>query len=73
MKGGNSIKTLESDDIVLKDLSLEYADDMYEYAQSYRVGPDSGWESHKSIEETKNATRIMIESNEIWVIYHKVK
>ena len=65
------MKTLENNDIILKDLSFDDVYDIYEYAQKNEVALNAGWEPHKSIEETKRIVEILIKSNEVWGIYHK--
>lgn len=44
---------IETDRLLLRNISLEDASDMYEYAKKPDVGPRAGWPPHKSIEETK--------------------
>jgi len=44
---------LKTDRLLLRNISIDDALDMYEYAKTTKVGPSAGWEPHVSIEETK--------------------
>jgi putative acetyltransferase len=67
------MKQLENNCIILRDLELNDANDMYEYAKDDRVGPSAGWPPHINIEETENVIQKLIESKEVWGIYYKEK
>ncbi len=63
------MRTLYSKRLVLKGLSLNDADDMYEYAKVPIVGNSAGWNPHTSIKETKEIIKMMIASKEVLGIY----
>jgi RimJ/RimL family protein N-acetyltransferase len=65
------MKTLENGNLILKEMTLDDAPDMYDYAKDMRVGPYAGWSPHKSLEETRHILKSMIDSNEVWGIYLK--
>ena len=44
---------IETERLILRALSMDDAEDIYEYAKTPYVGPAAGWSPHKSLEETK--------------------
>jgi ribosomal-protein-alanine N-acetyltransferase len=47
------LPTIFTERLILRNISLEDAKDMYEYAKTPYVGPVAGWHPHKSLAETK--------------------
>lgn len=54
-----NLPTLVTSRLIIRPISVLDADDMYEYAQTPYVGPNAGWEPHKSIDETIAVIRNM--------------
>ncbi len=65
------MKRLENEHIILRDLTIEDAPDMYAYAKDDRVGPRAGWEPHKDLGETERILKMMQAGGEVWALYHK--
>lgn len=65
------MKHLENNCIELKDLNLKYIGDMFEYAKDESVGKSAGFTPHKNQDETIKMMTMLIETNEVWGIYHK--
>lgn len=57
--------------LILRDLSLDDVDDMFEYARLDDVGPKAGWTPHTSKGETKAIIVSLSASNEVWAIEHQ--
>lgn len=47
------LPALESNRLILREISYDDIDDMYEYAQLDIVGPMAGWEPHRNKTDTK--------------------
>lgn len=54
-----NLPRLETSRLILRPISVLDADDMYEYAKTPYVGPNAGWEPHKSIEYTTSIIKNM--------------
>jgi putative acetyltransferase len=65
------MKRLETNRLILRDITLEDAYDMFEYACLEEVGPAAGWHPHKSLEVTKAIITSLATSNQVWAIEHK--
>lgn len=53
--------------LCLRTLTMNDADDIFEYAQSPNVGPYAGWKPHASIEETHEVMkRVFINQKNVW-------
>lgn len=58
----NHLPTLYTKRLMLRDISVLDAQDMFEYAQNPGVGPQAGWAPHQSINETIGVIGMFIES-----------
>ena len=47
-----NLPIIYTDRLILRPLSLDDANDMFEYAKLPNVGPNAGWEPHRSVYET---------------------
>lgn len=63
------LKPIYTKRLLLKQISLNDAEDLYEYGKDPIIGYNAGWFPHKSIKETKQIIKAMIESNEVYGIY----
>lgn len=64
------MKELDNNHIALRNLSFKDIHDMFAYSNNTEVAYNAGWQAHKSIDETKEVLKSLIESNEVWGIYH---
>ncbi len=44
--------TLETERLILRSITLEDADDIFEYSRAENVGLNAGWKPHENLEET---------------------
>ena len=58
----NHLPMLETKRLVLRDISILDAPDMYEYATDYDIGPLAGWAPHRSIQETIGIIGMFLDS-----------
>ncbi len=47
------MKEIETTRLILRHITIDDADDIFEYSQNQNVGPAAGWSPHTSIEETR--------------------
>lgn len=66
------MQRLETARLVLRDMTLDDAADMFEYAVLNEVGPRAGWPPHKNIEETREVIKSLANCNQVWAIEHKL-
>lgn len=71
-----NLPTLETNRLILRKLTLDDAEDMFEYASDPEVPKYTTWSVHKSITDTKNFLEVIIEeyhNHEVspWGIIHK--
>ena len=52
------IPTIETKRLILREIMLEDCHDMFEYAKLPYIGPVAGWETHRSINETKTVIQM---------------
>lgn len=45
---------LETENVYLREVTLQDANDIYEYAKDPETGPKAGWPPHKTIQDTEN-------------------
>ena len=46
------VPTIKTERLILRNISMSDAEDMYEYAKTPYVGPSAGWMPHNDINET---------------------
>ena len=59
---------LQTDRLLLRRFKLSDLNDFYEYARDPDVGPDAGWDYHRSKDESLSLLKKFVKSNEIWAI-----
>lgn len=62
------MQRLETNRLILRDIILDDANDMFEYASLDDVGPNTGWKVHKTLQETKIIITSLAASNQVWAI-----
>ena len=62
------MKTLVTDRLILRALSLDDVEDFYEYAKKPTIGPNAGWAPHESLNYSYEILKVMIKENEVWGI-----
>lgn len=65
------MKLLETERLLLRSWRTTDLDDFYEYAKSPFVGPNAGWEPHKSKDISLKILQSFIEKQEVWAIVLK--
>lgn len=56
----NGMPVIETERLLLREISYLDAKDMFEYAKLPMVGPNAGWEPHRSIHDTKAVIEIFL-------------
>ncbi|MEG1555689.1 MAG: GNAT family protein [Bacteroidales bacterium] len=65
---------LETERLLLRPISLQDTDDIYEYSKNPNVGPNAGWKPHESREETVELMKeIFLDKEDIFGIILKEK
>lgn len=59
---------LESERLILRHWTVEDAEDCYKFAKDERIGPNAGWNPHKSVEESKDIIQNILSSPETYAI-----
>ncbi len=62
------MKILETNRLILRDLSLDDLEAFNAYAKKQNIGPMAGWLPHQSIEESHLILRMMIDDQDVWGI-----
>lgn len=62
------MKDINTDRLLLRRFKISDLGDFYEYAKNPNVGPNAGWDFHKSKEESLLILRNFILSDEIFAI-----
>lgn len=62
------MKTLETERLILREWTLDDAEDMFAYASGEKVGPMAGWKPHESVEESESIIKMFIDEDETWAI-----
>ena len=65
------MKTLETNRLILRALTLDDLDQFFNYCKKKTIGPNAGWAPHQSIEESLKILQMMISENEVWGIVYK--
>ena len=72
MKKKIAPKAIETERLILRNIKISDTEDIFEYAQTPEVGPNAGWEPHKSIEESKEIMKsIFLRQNNVFGIVLK--
>lgn len=58
----NKLPVFKTDRLILRDINVYDAPDMFEYSCSPLVGPMAGWEPHKTVLETASVINLFIDS-----------
>ena len=67
--GGEVMRQIETERLILRPWKWEDAEDMYAYASSPNVGPRAGWKPHESIEETRQIMKEMfVGADDVWAL-----
>ena len=71
-----NLKTLETERLILRKMTLEDAEDMFEYASDPDVAKYTTWDAHQSLKDSKFFLKIVVErykNRQItdWGIVHK--
>jgi len=56
-----TLPTIRTDRLVLREITLKDAKDIYDYAKNPNVGPMAGWLPHQNLKETKEFIQFSIE------------
>lgn len=65
------MRTLETENLLLKMYSRDDAEDLYKYAKNPNVGPVAGWKPHENTEESLEIIEKMFIPTEAWAIREK--
>jgi RimJ/RimL family protein N-acetyltransferase len=60
---------LETDRLILRDITILDAADIFEYAKNQNVGDGAGWKAHKNIEETKSVIEGVLKVDNLAIVY----
>jgi len=66
-----TVKTLETERLILRNWEASDLEDMYEYAKVEGVGEMAGWPHHENIEITKGVIKRFMENNEVYAVVLK--
>jgi putative acetyltransferase len=67
---GESMPVLKTDRLLMRRFRLTDLNDFYEYAKDPVVGPNAGWDYHRTRDESLLLLKKFTKSNEIWAIEH---
>ena len=65
---------LETKRLILRKITINDAEDIFEYAQDDETGPRAGWQPHKTIEDTYKVLNMWLDQNckeQIFALVHK--
>ena len=60
---------LETDRLILREISIDDAKDIYEYAKNKNVSENAGFKAHESIEETKSVIETVLKLSSLAIVY----
>lgn len=63
------MKEIKTKRLILKQININDAKDMFLYAKDLEVGYNAGWLPHKNIDETKDIIKMMIDQGNVYGIY----
>lgn len=55
----NNQQQLETERLYLRPVTIEDASDIYEYSKDQNVGPNAGWEPHKTMDDTLKIIKLI--------------
>ena len=64
----NLHKTLETERLILRRWNESDAEDLFRYASDPDVGPIAGWPAHKSIDESRNVIKNVLNGKEAYAV-----
>lgn len=59
-----TLETIETERVLLREMRLADANDLFEYASDPEVSQYTSWETHQSIEDTKDFVKTVIEAQQ---------
>jgi len=62
---------LETERLILRNITLDDASDIYEYAKNKKVSDEAGFKAHESIEETKSVIETVLKISSLAIVYKK--
>jgi S-adenosylmethionine-dependent methyltransferase len=71
IKRDENKKPLLTERLILRNFTIDDAQDVYEYAKNPNVGPNAGWAPHDSIEKSKEIINRFIKDDDVWAIVLK--
>lgn len=63
--------SLETERLILRPWKAEDAESLYKYASDDRVGPIAGWNTHKSVEESRQIIKDILSAEGIYAVVLK--
>ena len=60
---------LETENVYLRLVTMQDANDIYEYAKDPETGPKAGWPPHKTIQDTENIIKFWLSKECTETIY----
>lgn len=67
------MKTLQTNRLELRLWQPTDVNDLFEYAQDPRVGPNAGWSPHENIEESRRIVEMFINNADVYAIVLKAE
>lgn len=68
----NHMNKIETERLILRTITNEDAEAIFEYSKGENVGPNAGWKPHETIEETREIMElIFVEKEDVWGIVSK--
>lgn len=62
------MKTIGTERLILRAITLNDADNLFRYAKKSNIGPMAGWQPHKTIEDTIKLLKLLVTEGEVWAI-----
>jgi len=60
--------SIETERVILRNWELSDLDDMFDFAKNKLVGPNAGWQPHKTKEESLDIIKMFIEDDDVYAI-----
>ena len=58
------MKTIETERLILRPITEDDTEAIFEYCQSENVGPNAGWKPHESVDETRGIMKLVFMDKE---------